>query len=187
MLRIHKAMILEGRKVNRITSPILTPLRDRYLGDLKTVSRVLLGAVGVVLLIVCVNIAALMMVRGSLRSREIAIRTAMGASRRRIVTQLLTENAVLAGIGGVAGIPLGAACLRAMVSRMPREMPQWIGFSLDGRFAIFCVAITGMAALLFGLAPILQASRIDIRGSLQNAAARTTAFSSLRTMSCAME
>jgi putative ABC transport system permease protein len=127
-----------------------------------------------VLLVACVNIAALMMVRGSSRSREIAIRTALGASRGRIAAQLLTENMVLAAAGGVFGVPLGAACLRAMISRMPAEMPRWITFSLDGRFAIFCGAITGSAALLFGLAPILQASRIDIRGSLQDAAARTT-------------
>jgi len=82
LVRIHKAMILEGHKVNEITSPILTPLGDCYLGDFKTVSRVLLGAVAVVPLIACVNIAALMLVRGSSRSREIAIRTAMGAFGR---------------------------------------------------------------------------------------------------------
>src|SRR5215472_5826895 len=96
LVRVHKAMIAEGHKGNEITSPILTPLRDRYLGDFKTVSRVLLAAVGLVLLIVCVNIAALIMVRGSFRSREIAIRTAIGATRGRIVAQLLTENLALA-------------------------------------------------------------------------------------------
>jgi predicted permease len=175
LLRIHKAMILEGRKANEITSPILTPLRDRYLGDFKTVSRVLLGAVALVLLIACVNIAALMMVRGASRAREIAIRTAMGAAHGRIVAQLLTENLVLAAAGGAFGVLLGTWCLGAMVSRMPQGMPRWIDFSLDWRFAVFCVVVTGAAALLFGLAPILQASRIDIRGALQNAAARTTA------------
>jgi predicted permease len=175
LVRIHKAMILSGHKVNETTSPILTPLRDRYLGDFKAVSRVLLGAAGTVLLIACVNIAALMMVRGASRTRDIAIRTAMGASRGRIAAQLLIENFVLAAAGGVLGVPLGAAALQVMVSRMPATMPQWIVFSLDGRFAVFCVAITGAAALLFGLAPILHASRIDIRGSLQNSAARATA------------
>jgi putative ABC transport system permease protein len=186
LLRIHKAMILDGRKVNEATSPVLTPLRDRYLGDLKTVSRVLLGAVGMVLLIACVNVAALMMVRGSSRSREIAIRTAMGASHGRILAQLLTENLVLAAFGGLLGIPLGAACLHAMVSRMPSEMPKWIDFSLDAWFALFCLAVTGAAALLFGLAPILQASRIDIRGSLQGAAARTTATPRRRSVLAAL-
>ena len=174
LLRIHKAMISEGHKLNEITSPVLTPLRDRYLGDFKTVSQVLLGAVGMVLLISCVNIGALMMVRGSFRSREIAIRTALGASRGRIIAQLLTENTVLAATGGAVGALIGAVCLRGMVSEIPVEMPQWVSFSLDWRFAIFCVAITGGAALLFGLAPALQALRVDIRGSLQDAAARIT-------------
>jgi len=128
-----------------------------------------------VLLIACVNIAALMLVRGSFRSREIAIRTAIGATRGRIVAQLLTENMVLAAAGGACGVLLGAACLRAMVSAMPEDMPRWISFPLDWRFAIFCVAITGAAALRFGLAPVLQALRVDIRGWLPDAAARTTA------------
>jgi putative ABC transport system permease protein len=174
LLRIHKAMITRGHKVNEITSPVVTPLRDRYLGDFKTISRVLLGAVSVVLLIACVNIAALMLVRGSSRTREIAIRTAIGASNIRIVTQLLTENLVLAAAGGTLGILLGTTLLRAMVSQMPQQVPQWINFSLDARFAIFCVAITGAASLFFGLAPILQASRLDVRGALQDSVGRAT-------------
>ena len=180
LLRVHKAMVAQGHKVNEITSPVLTPLRDRYLGDFKIVSRVLLGAVAMVLLIACVNIAALMLVRGSSRAREIAIRTAIGASRGRIVAQLFTENVVLGAAGGALGILLGTVFLRAIISRMPQQIPQWISFSLDARFAVFCVAITGAAALLFGLAPMVQASRLDIRGSLQNAAARTTSSRSHR-------
>jgi putative ABC transport system permease protein len=172
--RVHKAMIADGQKANEITSPILTPLRDRYLGDFKTVSRVLLASVGLVLLIACVNIAALMMVRGSFRSREIAIRTAVGATRGRIVAQLLTENLVLAAAGGAIGMLLGDACLGALVSLMPDILPHWISFSLDSRFAIFSAAVTGASALLFGLVPSLAASRVDIRASLQDAGARTT-------------
>lgn len=173
LLRIHRAMISEGHEVNAITSPVVTPLRDRYLSDFKTVSSLLVGAVGLVLLTVCVNIAALMMVRGSSRSREIAVRTALGASRGRIVAQLLTENLVMAATGGTVGVLLAAACLRAIVPALPDDLPQWLTFSLDARFAIYCVAITGAAALLFGLAPALQASRADLRGSLQDAS-RTT-------------
>ncbi len=181
LLRIHKAMVPQ-HSLNEITSPILIPLRDRYLGDFKTVSRVLLGAVGVVLLIVCVNIAALMMVRGAFRSRGIAIRTALGASRVRIVAQLFTENLVLAAAGGIFGVALGAVCLRFMISMMSENLPQWISFSLDVRFVIFCVAILGAAALLFGLAPIFQVLRVDIRGSLQDSAARTTSARGQRGM-----
>jgi putative ABC transport system permease protein len=182
LLRVHKAMIAGGHKVNEITSPILTPLRDRYLGDFKTVSRVLLGAVAVVLLIACVNIAALMLMRAASRSREMAIRAAMGASAGRIVAQLLAETLVLAAAGGVGGVLLGTAWLRAMIAVMPEDIPQWISFSLDGRFAVFCVAITGGAALLFGLAPAFQASRVDLRGSLQDRGACATPSRARRTL-----
>src|SRR5713226_7434703 len=175
LLRVHKSMINAGWKVNDITSPILTPLRDRILGDFRTVSRILLGAVAVVLLIACVNIAALMMVRGSTRAREIAIRTAMGASRARIVRQLLTENLVLAAAGGLLGVALGDLCLHSMISLMPTtNLPSWANFAMDARFAVFCAAITGASALLFGLAPIIQASKVDTRGSLMDAGARSS-------------
>jgi predicted permease len=175
LLRVHKSVIQSGRKVNEITSPILTPLRDRYLGNFRTVSQILLGAVAVVLLIACVNIAALMMVRGSTRAREIAIRTAMGASRSRIVRQLLTENLVLAAAGGVLGVALGDLCLHGMISLMPADnLPRWANFAMDARFAAFCAAVTGASALLFGLAPIIQASKVDTRGSLMDAGIRSS-------------
>ena len=175
LLRLHRAMISQGHSENEITSPVVTPLRDRYLGDFKTVSQALLGAVGLVLLIACVNVAALTLVRSSFRSRELAIRSALGASRGRIVAQLLTEGAVLAALGSALGVSLGAMGMRSMVSLMTQQMPGWVRFSLDGRFALFCVAISGAAALLFGLVPALQASHADVRGPLQTGASRTTA------------
>jgi len=174
LLRIHKAMIAQGHKVNEITSPILVPLRDRYLGDFKIVSRVLLAGVGVLLLVACVNIAALMMVRGASRSREIAIRMAIGASRRRIVVQLLTENLVLASIGGLVGVLVGEAFLRALVPALSDKLPQWVSFAFDLRFVVFSFAITAAAALLFGLVPALQTAGVDIQGSLQDSTARAT-------------
>src|SRR6185295_1885744 len=170
LLRVHKGMIATGAKVNDITFPKVMPLRDRYLGDFRPVGRVLLGGVGVVLLIACVNIAALMMVRGAARSREMAIRTAIGAGRGRIIQQLLTEHAVLALIGGVAGVGLGALLLRGMLALLPQGIPRWVTFPMDARFALFSVAITGIAAILFGLAPALQASGVDARGCMQEAA-----------------
>lgn len=175
LLRIHKAMIAAGSKVNEITSPVVTPLRDRYLGDFKTMSGALLGAVGLVMLIACVNIAALMLVRSSFRAREMAIRMAIGASRRRIISQLMTESLLLAGVGGICGVLLGAAGVRAIASWMPANVPRWIQVSLDARFAIFCVVITSAAALIFGLGPALQSSNVDVRASLQGAAGRATA------------
>jgi putative ABC transport system permease protein len=150
------------------------PLRERYLGDFKMVGRVLLGAVAIVLLIVCVNIASLMMVHSSGRARELAIRTALGASRGRIAAQSFAESSALAFIGGVVGIPTGTAVLHAMVPLLSDKLPQWISFSLDWRFVLFSVAITCAATVLFGLLPALQSSDVDVRGSLQDAGARTT-------------
>jgi predicted permease len=175
LLRVHKGMIQQGQKVNEVTGPLLTTLKERYLGDFRSVSNILLGGVGIVLLIACVNITALMMVRGSSRAREIAIRTAIGASRGRIIRQLLTENFVLAIAGGILGVLLGAFLLSAMISLIPQDtLPRWISFSMDARFAIFCFAVTCAAALVSGLAPAFQASQIDARGALQDAGVRTT-------------
>ena len=170
--RVHWAA---QQNKNKITFPVVTPLRERYLGPLRTVSRVLLGAVGIVLLIACVNIAALMMMRGSERAREIAIRTAMGASRGRIIRQFLTETLAMAALGGVAGVALGYFLLQGLLALMPtNQMPGWLSFSLDGRFAVFCVLITGGAAILFGLLPALQASRVSASGALQETGTRAS-------------
>jgi predicted permease len=175
LLRVHKGMIASGRKVNEITSPVMMPLRDRILGDYRTVTRVLLGAVAIVLLIACVNVAALTLVRASARSREIAIRVAIGASRGSITRQLLTESLLLAAAGGALGVALGSLLLRAMVSLMPAEnLPHWLHFTLDARFAIFSLLITGGAAVLFGVAPAIQAARIDPRSALQESGARAS-------------
>jgi predicted permease len=171
LLRVHRSQpgTLENH-ANLITSPIVGPLRDRYLGDYKVVTKILLGAVGLVLLIACVNIAGLMLVRGEARSREIAIRTAVGASRGRVIRQLLTESLVLAAAGGAMGVALGKVFLLGLVSLMPDVLPKWVRFDLDARFVLFCVAVTGAAAVLFGLAPALQAATVDTRSCLQVAA-----------------
>ena len=167
LLRIHKAMIAEGYATNRITSPIVTSLRERYLGNLTMVGRALLGGVAIVLLIACVNIAALMMVHGSARSRELAMRAALGASGGRIVAQLFSETIILAAIGGILGIVIADAGLHGMLPLISDKLPHWISFSLDWRFAAFSLTITGAAAVLFGLVPAFQTCRIDVLGSLQ--------------------
>lgn len=174
LVRIHSGLVQTGRKENEITSPVLQPLRDRYLGEFRAVTHVLLGAVAIVLLIACANIAGLMMVRASARAREIAIRTALGASRGRIVGQLLTESLLIAAAGGVLGILSGKACLAGMLALIPEDIPRWIRFDLDLRFLLFCVAITGAAAVLFGLAPALVAVRVDLRASLHDTGTRSS-------------
>lgn len=170
LLRVHRN---QARNSDHVTSPIVGPLRDRYLGDYKMVTRILLGTVAVVLLIACVNIAGLMLVRGESRSREIAIRTAVGASRGRVARQLLTESFAIAAAGGVMGAALGKVFLEGLASLMPDDLPKWVRFDLDGRFVLFTVAVTGLAALLFGMAPVLQAATLDTRNWLQEAARST--------------
>jgi predicted permease len=174
LLRIHRAMVAQGHVTNHITSPIVTPLRDRYLGDLTVVGWSLLGAVAMVLLIACVNIAALMMVHSSARSRELAIRAALGASRGQIAAQLFTETIILAAVGGMLGIGIADVGLHAVVPLISDKLPQWISFSLDWRFALFSLAVTCGAAMLFGLVPAFGTSRVEIPGSLQDVGTRTT-------------
>jgi putative ABC transport system permease protein len=173
LTRIHKAMI-PTRDVNKITSPTAIPLRDEYLGDYRVVTRALLGAVGFVLLIACVNVAGLMMARGTSRAREVAIRAALGAGKARLVRQLLTESLLLAAAGGVAGIGLGWLALKAMLRLMPDALPGWVDFHIDVRFAAFALLLTGAAAVLSGLGPALESSKVDVRGFLADAAPKSS-------------
>jgi predicted permease len=180
LLRVHKAR--PGFE-DADAYPVLAAVRDRYLGDFKNVTRILLGAVSLVLLIACVNIAALMLVRGESRSREIAIRSAIGASRGRIVRQLLTESVLLAVAGGVLGVILGRLALAGLVSLMPTDLPAWVRFTADAPFALFCAAVTGAAAILFGAAPALQVSKTDPRGGLQETGRTTLTAGKRRVLS----
>ena len=172
LLRVHKNDQAEF-KDTAPTFPIITPLRDRVLGNLKNITRILFAAVAVVLLIACVNIAGLMLVRGEGRAREVAIRAAIGASRGAIVRQLLTESVVLATMGGVLGIVLGNAALGALISMIPSDIPKWLRFDMDWRFALFAVGLTGAAVVLFGLFPSLQTAAADVRGCMQESGRST--------------
>lgn len=174
LLRIHKGMI-ESRNVNKITSPSVYPLRDWYVGNFRQATTILLGAVALVLLIACANIAGIMLARGSARAREMGIRTALGAPRARIVRQLLTESLLLGASGGVLGTILGFQGLNGLLSLMPpNQLPGWVRFDLDWRFLAFCLTVSIGSAVLFGLWPAWNASRIDVRSGLQDAGPRTS-------------
>jgi putative ABC transport system permease protein len=160
LMRIHKGLI-STRPSNAVTQPEVMPLRERYLGDYRLMARVIFGAVIFVLLIACVNIAGLTLARGTARSRELAIRQALGASPRRLVGQLLTESLLLAVAGGAVGVALSWVILRAALSMMPDLLPSWVDFSLDSRIVIFAVLATGVAGLLAGLSPALQVSKVS--------------------------
>jgi putative ABC transport system permease protein len=157
LLAIHKGLLPE-RDANEDTSPVLASLRDRHLGRYRTSSGFLLGAVGVVLLLACANIAGLMFARSLARGPEIGIRLAMGAPRRRIVRQLLTESALLALAGAGLGAVLGLWASERLVARLADEFPRWVTFDPDGRLLAFTLAVTAGSALLFGLAPALHAA-----------------------------
>jgi predicted permease len=140
--------------------------------DVRTPLLVLFGAVGLVLLIACVNVANLQMARAMARTREIAVRTALGAGRLRILRQLLTENLLLGLLGATCGLLLVYWGLHSLVALTPTDLPHAQNISLD-RWALgFTVLIAALAGILFGIAPALHVSRVNLNESLKESGAR---------------
>lgn len=153
------------------------PLRDSIVSDARKSLLVLLGAVGLVLLIACANVANLLLVRATSRKREFAIRAALGASRARIVRQLLAESVMLAITGGVLGLILGYVGVRALLAISPAGLPR-IGengaaVGVDWRVLGFTLAVSCITGILFGLFPAISASRTDLNSSLKESSNRS--------------
>ena len=137
----------------------VTPLREFLVGDTKPLLRMLLGAVGLLLLIACANVANLLLARGAERQKEIAVRVALGAARGRIVRQLLVESTALALVGGFFGLLAGYGAVRLIARLAATVLPRATELEMDWRVLIFAVGISVICGLLFGTAPALAATR----------------------------
>ena len=140
----------------------VTPLMDLVVGDVRTPLVMLLVAVGLVLLISCANVAHMLLARAAARSREVAVRCALGASRGRVIRQLLAESLMLAAIGGAAGLLLAYVGVRALVAASPEFLPRASTVSVDGRVLFGTAVLTCLTAVAFGLLPALRASAVDL-------------------------
>jgi putative ABC transport system permease protein len=172
-----KAIVARLAKVFPAADAELTvriePLQQAIVGNVETELVVLLGAVGMVLLIACVNIANLLLARATARGKEMGIRLAIGAGRGRILRQLLTESALLGLLGGVAGVLLAYGGVQALISILPADLPRVRAIAVDGRVLGFALLLSLAASLLFGLAPALLSARVRLQTTLRGGAGRS--------------
>jgi putative ABC transport system permease protein len=161
-------MMQQNPTYKRLGLPVVG-LRDWLVGDVRTALLILMGAVGLVLLVAVVNVANLMLARGTVRDREMALRLSLGAGRGRLIRQLLIESLLLAGAGGIAGMGLAYGAIRLLRYWNPGSLPMMDAVRLDTNALLFTLAIALATGVLFGLFPALQSTRADLNATLKDA------------------
>lgn len=152
---------------NRDEGVVVGPLVDEVVGDVRTALLVLVGAVGLVLLVACANLASLMLARSVARQKEFAIRVALGAGRGRLVRQLGAESLLLAVLGGALGLSLAYVGLDLLTALTPQDIPRLATVGINGSVLMFAFAVTAVTGALFGIVPARRAGRADVHGALQ--------------------
>lgn len=154
---------------NNRTTFLVTRAQDVLIQGVRTALLVLLGAVAGVLLIACINVAGLLLARGLARRRDVAVRVALGAGRRRIVTHLLTESLLISLAGGAGGLMIAAFSLPVLLRLVGPTLPRADSVTVDARVALFTFSLAVVTGVLFGLAPAIEAARVDLRDTLNEA------------------
>jgi predicted permease len=175
MTAIARRLERQFPETNRGESVAVTRLRDELVSNVRAMLYLLLGAVTVLLLIACANTATLLLGKVTARTREVAVRAAIGASRGRIVRQLVTESLLLAFVAGALGLLLAYGGSKALVALAPAEVPRLPETSIDRWVLAFTVGTSMITSLLFGLVPALHASRVELSDALKQGATRLVA------------